>query len=67
MDSNCPVILVDLPFCYLPYDQQVRRQMRKIAFAEQHRRLCKAVRMTYNLASADKGGRDGQRTSMAPM
>ena len=44
MVSESPVILVDLPFCYLPFDHQVRKQIRKTELAEKQRRLCKAAR-----------------------
>lgn len=44
MDFKSPVVLADLPFCYLPFDHAVRKQIRKAEFAEKHRRLCKAAR-----------------------
>jgi hypothetical protein len=43
MGSESPVILVDLPFCYLNYDHQVRKQIRKIVWTEKQRWACKAA------------------------
>lgn len=44
MDSNSPAILVDLPFCYLPYDHKVRVQIRKLGYAERMRQGNKKAR-----------------------
>ena len=42
--SGSPVVLVALPFCYLNYEHEVRKQIRKLEFAEKQRRACKAAR-----------------------
>ena len=39
--KNSPCILVDLAYCYLPFDHAVRKQTRKAEFAEKQRRTCK--------------------------
>jgi len=46
MASESPVILVELPYCYLPYDHGVRKQARKLELSEVRRHRCKAARLT---------------------
>ncbi len=44
-----PVILVNLPYCFLNYDHPVRHLERKLVLAEAMRQRCKAARrITYN-------------------
>ena len=58
MDSNSPAILVDLPYCYLPYEHPVRVQIRRNAFAAMQR-----LRALLTRRQAAARGKDGKTKS----
>ena len=48
MNPESPCILVDLPYCYLPFDHPVRKMERKIAESEKQRERCREARKNFN-------------------